>query len=104
MAWVIERVVFLRYKLRCLDVNQGTAVRVEYGDAAVAADSTDAHVIGHAFPHTYGQPLAHFLPKTATVPDATVITEHPAVRYTSSRYGFVRGRSCGFISSVCAGN
>ncbi|KAE8799395.1 pyrophosphate--fructose 6-phosphate 1-phosphotransferase subunit alpha-like [Hordeum vulgare] len=59
---------------------QGTAVRVEHGDAAIAADGADAHVIGHAFPHTYGQPLAHFLPKTANAPDATVITKHPAVR------------------------
>ncbi|KAL5208431.1 hypothetical protein ABZP36_032866 [Zizania latifolia] len=39
-----------------------------------------AHVISHAFPHTYGQPLAHFLRKTANVPDATVISEHPTVR------------------------
>ncbi|XP_037459423.1 pyrophosphate--fructose 6-phosphate 1-phosphotransferase subunit alpha-like [Triticum dicoccoides] len=59
---------------------QGTAVKVEYGDAAIAADGADAHVIRRAFPHTYGQRLAHFLPKTANAPDATVITEHPAVR------------------------
>lgn len=58
-------------------------MKVEYGDAAIAADGADAHVIARAFPHTYGQPLAHFLPKTANAPDATVITEHPAVRYTS---------------------
>ncbi|KAM0858475.1 hypothetical protein ACQ4PT_047797 [Festuca glaucescens] len=55
---------------------QGTAVRVEYGAAAIAADSGDANVISHAFPHTYGQPLAHFLPKT----DAAMLTEHPVVR------------------------
>jgi hypothetical protein len=55
---------------------------VEYGDAAIAADIADAHVISHAFPHTYGQPLAHFLTKTANVPDASIITEHPVVRYT----------------------
>nr|BAD33246.1 putative Pyrophosphate--fructose 6-phosphate 1-phosphotransferase alpha subunit [Oryza sativa Japonica Group] len=59
---------------------QGTTVKVEYGDAAIAADVAGAHVISHAFPHTYGQPLAHFLRKTAAVPDATVITEHPVVR------------------------
>ncbi|KAL6633665.1 hypothetical protein ACP70R_026336 [Stipagrostis hirtigluma subsp. patula] len=59
---------------------QGTTVRVEYGDAAIAADPAGAHVISHAFPHTYGQPIAHFLRKTAVVPDATVISEHPAVR------------------------
>ncbi|KAF0935132.1 hypothetical protein E2562_030419, partial [Oryza meyeriana var. granulata] len=57
----------------------GTTVRVEYGDAAIAADPAGAHVISHAFPHTYGQPLAHFLRKTANVPEATVISEHPAV-------------------------
>ncbi|KAK1605943.1 hypothetical protein QYE76_029616 [Lolium multiflorum] len=59
---------------------QGTAVKVEYGGAAIAADSGDSHVISHAFPHTYGQPLAHFLPKTANVPDAAIVTEHPVVR------------------------
>ncbi|TVU28250.1 hypothetical protein EJB05_19760 [Eragrostis curvula] len=59
---------------------QGTTVRVEYGDAAIAADPAGAHVISHAFPHTYGQPIAHFLRKTAVVPDAKVISEHPAVR------------------------
>ncbi|CAD6249734.1 unnamed protein product [Miscanthus lutarioriparius] len=59
---------------------QGTTVRVVYGDAAIAADPAGAHVISHAFPHTYGQPLAHFLRKTAVVPDAKVISEHLAVR------------------------
>ncbi|CAD6339448.1 unnamed protein product [Miscanthus lutarioriparius] len=60
---------------------QGTTVTVEYGDAAIAADIADAHVISHAFPHhTYGQPLAHFLTKTANVPDASIITGHPVVR------------------------
>jgi hypothetical protein len=54
---------------------------VEYGDAAIAADQAGAHVISHAFPHTYGQPLAHFLRKTAVVLDAKVISEHPVVRY-----------------------
>jgi len=59
---------------------QGTTVRVEYGDAAIAADPAGAHVISHAFPHTYAQPIAHFLRKTAVVPDAKVISEHQAVR------------------------
>uniref|UniRef100_A0ACD5ZKW2 Uncharacterized protein n=1 Tax=Avena sativa TaxID=4498 RepID=A0ACD5ZKW2_AVESA len=59
---------------------QGTTVRVEYGDVAIAADPAGAHVISHAFPHTYGQPLAHFLRKAANVADAKVISEHPAVR------------------------
>ncbi|CAM0912080.1 unnamed protein product [Alopecurus aequalis] len=72
-----ERALYRPALPHCL---QGTAVRVEYGDAAIAADSTDAHVIGHAFPHTYGQPLAHLLPKTANAPDATTVTEHPVVR------------------------
>lgn len=73
--------------LACLDFAldngiQGTTVRVEYGDAAIAVDVADAHVISQAFPHTYGQPLAHFLRKMANVPDATIIAEHPVVRYT----------------------
>ncbi|KAM0910959.1 hypothetical protein ACQ4PT_013830 [Festuca glaucescens] len=59
---------------------QGTTVRVEYGDVAIAADPAGAHVISHAFPHTYGQPLAHFLRKAANVADVKVISEHPAVR------------------------
>ncbi|GJM99883.1 hypothetical protein PR202_ga17022 [Eleusine coracana subsp. coracana] len=59
---------------------QGTAVAAEYGDAATAADHAGAHVISQAFPHTYGQPLVHFLGNTADVPDATVVTEHPVVR------------------------
>jgi hypothetical protein len=64
-----------------LHVIQGTTVRVEYGDAAIAADPAGAHVISHAFPHTYGQPIAHFLRKTAVVPDAKAISEHQVVRY-----------------------
>lgn len=59
---------------------QGTTVRVEFGDATTAADSSGAHTIGRSFPHTYGQPLAHFLRATAKVPDAQIITEHPAIR------------------------
>lgn len=59
---------------------QGTTVRVEFGDATAASDPAGAHVISHSFPHTYGQPLAHFLRATAKVPDAQIITEHPAIR------------------------
>ncbi|XP_008796200.1 pyrophosphate--fructose 6-phosphate 1-phosphotransferase subunit alpha [Phoenix dactylifera] len=59
---------------------QGTTVRVEFGDATTAGDPASAHVIGQNFPHTYGQPLAHFLRATAKVPDAQIITEHPAIR------------------------
>ena len=60
---------------------QGTTVRVELGDATTTVDPTDAHTIGRSFPHTYGQPLAHFLRATAQVPDAHIITDHPAKRY-----------------------
>jgi pyrophosphate--fructose-6-phosphate 1-phosphotransferase len=59
---------------------QGITVRVEYGDATTVADPVDAHTINRSFPHTYGQPLAHFLRATAKVPDAKIITEHPAIR------------------------
>jgi pyrophosphate--fructose-6-phosphate 1-phosphotransferase len=65
-------------------------VRVEYGDVAIAADPAGAHVISHAFPHTYGQPLAHFLRKAANVADAKVISEHPAVRYCCMRCMFLQ--------------
>lgn len=61
-------------------VLQGTTVRVEFGDATTAVDPADAPTIGRAFPHTYGQPLVHFLRATAKVPDAQIITEHPAIR------------------------
>ncbi|CAA3003526.1 pyrophosphate--fructose 6-phosphate 1-phosphotransferase subunit alpha [Olea europaea subsp. europaea] len=59
---------------------QGTTVRVEFGDATTAADPSGAHTISRSFPHTYGQPLAHFMRETAKVPDARIITEHPAIR------------------------
>ncbi|GMP81997.1 hypothetical protein CsSME_00036496 [Camellia sinensis var. sinensis] len=59
---------------------QGTTVRVEFGDATTAADPAGAHTISRIFPHTYGQPLAHFLRETAKVPDAKLITDHPAIR------------------------
>ncbi|KZV32193.1 pyrophosphate--fructose 6-phosphate 1-phosphotransferase subunit alpha-like [Dorcoceras hygrometricum] len=59
---------------------QGTTVRVEFGDATTAADSSGSHTISRSFPHTYGQPIAHFLRANAKVPDAQVITDHPATR------------------------
>lgn len=59
---------------------QGTTVRVEYGDATTAADQPGAHTISRLFPHTYGQPLVHFLRQTAKVPSAQIITDHPAIR------------------------
>ncbi|KAK3014327.1 hypothetical protein RJ639_008920 [Escallonia herrerae] len=59
---------------------QGTTVRVELGDATASADHSDAHTLSRSFPHTYGQPLAHFLRATAKVPDAQIINEHPAIR------------------------
>ena len=64
-------------------IMQGTTVRVEFGDATTTADPADAHSISRYFPHTYGQPLAHFLRATAKVPDAQIITEHPPFRSTS---------------------
>ncbi|KAJ4967491.1 hypothetical protein NE237_019340 [Protea cynaroides] len=59
---------------------QGTTVRVEFGDATTAADPSDAHTISRSFPHTYGQPLAHFLRANVKVPDAQIITEHHPIR------------------------
>ncbi|XP_020103301.1 pyrophosphate--fructose 6-phosphate 1-phosphotransferase subunit alpha-like [Ananas comosus] len=59
---------------------QGTTVRVEYGDSTTTADSSSAHVIARAFPHTFGQPLAHFLRATSKVPDAHIIEDHPPIR------------------------
>ncbi|KAF5955864.1 hypothetical protein HYC85_008720 [Camellia sinensis] len=63
-----------------LSFTQGTTVRVEFGDATTAADSSGARTISRIFPHTYGQPLAHFLRANAKVPDAQIITDHPAIR------------------------
>ncbi|KAK2988172.1 hypothetical protein RJ640_020654 [Escallonia rubra] len=59
---------------------QGTTVRVELGDTTASADQSDAHTLSRSFPHTYGQPLAHFLRATAKVPDAQIINEHPTIR------------------------
>ncbi|CAH2036678.1 unnamed protein product [Thlaspi arvense] len=59
---------------------QGTTVRVELGDGTTVAEATDSHIMARAFPHTLGQPLAHFLRETAKVSDAHIITELPSVR------------------------
>ncbi|XP_010270592.1 PREDICTED: pyrophosphate--fructose 6-phosphate 1-phosphotransferase subunit alpha-like [Nelumbo nucifera] len=59
---------------------QGTTVRVEFGDATTTADPAGSLGIIRAFPHTYGQPLAHFLRPKSQVPDAQIITDHPAIR------------------------
>ncbi|CAI9296298.1 unnamed protein product [Lactuca saligna] len=59
---------------------QGTTVRVEFGDATTAADPSGAQAISQSFPHTYGQPLAHFLKPTSIVPDAQIINDHPAIK------------------------
>lgn len=62
---------------RCL---QGTEVRVEFGGSTTAGDTSAASAVSRYFPLTYGQPLVHFLRATAKVPDAHIITEHPAIR------------------------
>ncbi|KAL8218358.1 hypothetical protein R6Q57_021731 [Mikania cordata] len=59
---------------------EGTAVRVEFGDATTAVDISGASAISQSFPHTYGQPLAHFLRDTSNVPSAQIITDHPAIK------------------------
>ncbi|KFK35354.1 hypothetical protein AALP_AA5G273800 [Arabis alpina] len=59
---------------------QGTTVRVELGDGTTVAEATDSHIMARAFPHTLGQPLAHFLRETAKVSDAQIITELPSIR------------------------
>ncbi|KAI5660865.1 hypothetical protein M9H77_20188 [Catharanthus roseus] len=69
-----------QYKPELPPCLQGTTVRVELSDATIAADPMGAHTISRSFPHTYGQPLAHFLRPTAQVPDAQIITDHPAIR------------------------
>lgn len=75
-------VIFLRDNSCLLLDKQGTTVRVEFGDATTAADPAGSHVISQAFPYTYGQPLAHFLRPTAKVPDAQIIVEQLAIRFT----------------------
>ncbi|PWS15430.1 hypothetical protein DKP79_27980, partial [Klebsiella pneumoniae] len=60
---------------------QGTTVRVEFGDEATVSAASDSHIIARAFPHTLGQPLAHFLRETAKVPDAQIITQLPSIKF-----------------------
>nr|GEW59337.1 RNA-directed DNA polymerase, eukaryota, reverse transcriptase zinc-binding domain protein [Tanacetum cinerariifolium] len=65
------------------DVNyfmNGTTVRVEFGDATTGVDIAGAHAVSKSFPHTYGQPLAHFLKAAFNVPDAQIISDQPAIR------------------------
>ncbi|KAF3497927.1 hypothetical protein DY000_02055230 [Brassica cretica] len=59
---------------------QGTTVRVELGDGTTVSEASDSHIIARAFPHTLGQPLAHFLRETAKVSDAHIITQLPSIR------------------------
>lgn len=47
------------------------------------AEAADSHIMARAFPHTLGQPLAHFLRETAKVSDAHIITELPSIRCAS---------------------
>ncbi|GJR46836.1 reverse transcriptase domain-containing protein [Tanacetum coccineum] len=55
----------------------GTTVRVEFGDATAAADPAGANAIARSFPHTYGQPLAHFFREKSKTANAQTINEHP---------------------------
>ncbi|KAI3797091.1 hypothetical protein L1987_39782 [Smallanthus sonchifolius] len=66
-----------------LERYDGTSVRVEFGDATTVA-SAGAHAIRQSFPHTYGQRLAHFLRATTKVPGAQIISQHPAMRSSTS--------------------
>nr|GEU39263.1 pyrophosphate--fructose 6-phosphate 1-phosphotransferase subunit alpha [Tanacetum cinerariifolium] len=50
------------------EINESTPVRVEFGDATAATDPTGANAIARPFPHTYGQPLAHFSEKNLKQP------------------------------------
>ncbi|KAJ0257497.1 Pyrophosphate--fructose 6-phosphate 1-phosphotransferase subunit alpha 2 [Hirschfeldia incana] len=59
---------------------QGTTVRVEFGDGTTVSEASDSHIIARAFPHTLGQPLAHFLREAAKVSDAHIITQLPSIR------------------------
>lgn len=78
--YLLEDVMILLFVYFEIGILQGTTVRVEFGDSTTAADPAGAHTISRTFPHTYGQPLAHFLRETAKVLDAQIITEHPPIR------------------------
>nr|GEV68867.1 pyrophosphate--fructose 6-phosphate 1-phosphotransferase subunit alpha-like [Tanacetum cinerariifolium] len=75
---------------------QGTTVRVEFGDATTGVDTAGAHAVAQSFPHTYGQPLAHFLRATSNVTDAQIISDHPAIR----RHGIIMHISSGGTNSL----
>lgn len=53
---------------------------MELGDETTVSEASDSHIIARAFPHTLGQPLAHFLRETAKVSDAHIITQLPSIR------------------------
>ena len=63
-------------------------MRVEFGDGTTVAEASDSHIVARAFPHTLGQPLAHFLREAAKVSDAHIITQLPSIRYTVFLFGF----------------
>ncbi|KAJ4879581.1 Pyrophosphate--fructose 6-phosphate 1-phosphotransferase subunit alpha 1 [Raphanus sativus] len=69
-----------RYQPELPPCLQGTTVRVELGDETTVSEASDSHIIARAFPHTLGQPLAHFLRETAKVSDAHIITQLPSIR------------------------
>lgn len=81
--------VLLSFKRDTYYLNlQGTTVRVEFGDGTTVAEASDSHIVARAFPHTLGQPLAHFLREAAKVSDAHIITQLPSIRYTVFLFGF----------------
>ena len=82
---------------------QGITVRVEFGDSTTCADPSSTNVIGRAFPHTFGQPLAHFLRATAKVPDAQIITEHPPMRFVNMSCPLIYAESIIFLLECISG-
>ncbi|GJZ03486.1 phospholipid-transporting ATPase 2-like protein [Tanacetum coccineum] len=78
--------------------SQGTTVRVEFGgnvkkvhDATTVVVTTGAlYAVSKSFPHTYGQPLAHFLKAAFNVPDAQIISDQPAIRMLISKMRKIR--------------
>uniref|UniRef100_A0A0D9XC75 Phosphofructokinase domain-containing protein n=1 Tax=Leersia perrieri TaxID=77586 RepID=A0A0D9XC75_9ORYZ len=57
---------------------QGKAIKVEFGDSTMTIDPTCANMVAQEFPHTFGQPLVHFL--KAKKMDAQANNEHPPIR------------------------
>ncbi|KAM0029324.1 hypothetical protein Hdeb2414_s0018g00524441 [Helianthus debilis subsp. tardiflorus] len=66
-------ILLILYVVVCRSDCGGTAVRVKFGDVTTTDDVSGASAISQSFPHTYGQPLAHFLRATSNVPDASGI-------------------------------